>query len=70
MTPLERAAEVLGPLARPGEPLGPHTTYKVGGPAALFVEVSDDDVLAAVAVAVAETQVPVLVVGNGSNLLV
>ncbi|MFP5321656.1 MAG: UDP-N-acetylmuramate dehydrogenase, partial [Acidimicrobiia bacterium] len=42
----------------------------VGGPAALFVEVSDDDVLAAVAVAVAETQVPVLVVGNGSNLLV
>jgi UDP-N-acetylmuramate dehydrogenase len=68
--PLVRAAELLGPVARAGEPLGPYTTYKVGGPAALFVEVTDDDVLAAVAVAVADTGVPVLVVGNGSNLLV
>jgi len=67
---VDRAAELLGSLARRDEPIGPHTTYRVGGPAALFVDVADDGVLAAVAAAVAETDLPVLVVGNGSNLLV
>jgi len=70
VTPLERAAELLGDLARRDHPLGPHTTYRVGGPSALFVEVTGDEVLRAVADAVGETGVPVLVVGNGSNLLV
>jgi UDP-N-acetylmuramate dehydrogenase len=68
--PLEQARELLGPLAAVEVPLGPFTTYKVGGPAALFVEVTDDDVLAAVAGATIATGLPVLVVGNGSNLLV
>lgn len=68
--PLEQARELLGPLAEEAVPLGPFTTYKVGGPAALFVEVTDDDVLAAVAAATIATGLPVLVVGNGSNLLV
>jgi UDP-N-acetylmuramate dehydrogenase len=68
--PLSVAQDVLGPLAEPMVPVGPFTTYKVGGPAALFVEVADDDVLAAVGAAVAASGVPVLVVGNGSNLLV
>jgi UDP-N-acetylmuramate dehydrogenase len=68
--PLATAGEVLGELARPMVPLGPFTTYKVGGPAALFVEVTDDDVLAAVGAAVAASGVAVLVVGNGSNMLV
>lgn len=68
--PLAAAREVLGDLAQPMVPLGPFTTYKVGGPAALFVEVTDDDVLAAVAAAVAASGVAVLVVGNGSNMLV
>jgi UDP-N-acetylmuramate dehydrogenase len=68
--PLTAAREALGDLARPMVPLGPFTTYKVGGPAALFVEVSDDAELAAVAGAVQATGIAVLVVGNGSNLLV
>ncbi|HSP04105.1 MAG TPA: UDP-N-acetylmuramate dehydrogenase [Acidimicrobiales bacterium] len=68
--PLTIAGEVLGDLAQPMVPLGPFTTYKVGGPAALFVEVTDDDVLAAVGAAVAASGVAVLVVGNGSNMLV
>jgi UDP-N-acetylmuramate dehydrogenase len=68
--PLEQARELLGPLAEEAVPLGPFTTYKVGGPAALFVEATDDDVLAAVAAATIATGLPVLVVGNGSNLLV
>jgi UDP-N-acetylmuramate dehydrogenase len=68
--PLTIAGEALGDLAQPMVPLGPFTTYKVGGPAALFVEVADDDVLAAVGAAVADSGVAVLVVGNGSNMLV
>ena len=67
---VEAAARLLGDRARRDEPLGPLTTYRVGGPAALFVTVEDDDDLALVARAVGATGVPVLVVGRGSNLLV
>jgi UDP-N-acetylmuramate dehydrogenase len=66
----QRAAEVLGDLARRDEPIGPHTTYRVGGAAALFVEVTSDADLAQVAEAVAAGGVEVLVVGKGSNMLV
>lgn len=71
---VEAAATVLGPLARRGAPLGPLTTYRVGGAAALLVEVPDDAALARVAEAVAAGRsaggLPTLVVGRGSNLLV
>ncbi|MEZ5140341.1 MAG: FAD-binding protein, partial [Acidimicrobiales bacterium] len=60
----------LGVLVRRDVPIGPLTTYGVGGPAALLAEVPDAEQLAAVAAAVAATPVPVLVVGLGSNLLV
>jgi len=46
------------------------TTYRVGGPAALFVDVRSIDELIAVAQARVETGVPVLVIGRGSNMLV
>ncbi len=67
---LEAAAAALGPLAVRDAPLGPRTTYRVGGPAALLVELADDDAVAAVAAAVSSTGVDVVVVGKGSNLLV
>ena len=67
---VEAAAQILGPRARRDAPLGPLTTYRVGGPAALFVEAHGDDDLAAVSEAVRRTGLPVLVVGRGSNLLV
>lgn len=67
---LRPIAERLGPLARAGAPVGPLTTYGVGGPAALLATVEDDQDLAAVAAAVAGRPVPILVVGLGSNLLV
>jgi UDP-N-acetylmuramate dehydrogenase len=46
------------------------TTFRVGGPAALYVEAEDDADLAAAGLAVRETGVPFLVLGKGSNLLV
>jgi UDP-N-acetylmuramate dehydrogenase len=64
------AAAALGPRVERDRSLGPLTTYKVGGPAALFVVVATDADLAAVAEVVAATGVPTLVVGKGSNLLV
>jgi UDP-N-acetylmuramate dehydrogenase len=67
---LAAAAAALGPLVARDVPLGPRTTYRVGGRAALLVELADDDAVAQVASAVAATGVDVVVVGKGSNLLV
>ncbi len=57
-------------LLREQVPLGPLTTYRVGGPAARFVLVEGEDDLRRVAAAVGRSGVEVLVVGKGSNLLV
>lgn len=67
---LRHAASDLGPLARIDEPLGPLTTYRVGGSAAVFVNPVSLDDLRQVAAAVARYDLPVLIVGRGSNLLV
>jgi UDP-N-acetylmuramate dehydrogenase len=67
---VDAAAKLLGDLARHDEPIGPRTTYRVGGRAALFVEPQDLAELALVGKVVEETGIPVLVVGKGSNLLV
>ena len=61
---------VLGSAVERDVPLGPMTTYRVGGTAALFVRVSDRLMLPAVAEAARASGLPVLVVGRGSNLLV
>lgn len=50
--------------------LAPHTTYKLGGPAAVFASPRTLDDLREVAATLLETGLPVLVVGRGSNLLV
>lgn len=67
---VEQASRALGPLARRDVPIGPLTTYRVGGAAALFVEADTAGDLCAVAAAVGQSGLPVLVVGKGSNLLV
>ena len=67
---VDRAAAMLGELARRDLPLGPLTTYRVGGAAALGVEASSIGDLRRVAEAAAASGLPILVVGKGSNLLV
>ena len=67
---VEAAAARLGARAQRDVPIGPMTTYRVGGPAALFVELATEEDVVAVRDAVVATHVPVLVIGNGSNLLV
>lgn len=53
-----------------GVGVGRHTTYKLGGPARYFAEVADRSALDRVAAAWRETNLPVLVLGWGSNLVV
>lgn len=60
----------LGPTARRHAPLGASTTYRVGGTAAIRVEIDSIDCLHRVAEVLYETAVPVLVLGRGSNTLV
>ena len=67
---LEKAAELLGPLAEADRPMGELTTYRVGGPAALFSEPGTVADLQRVSSAVATTEIAVVVLGKGSNLLV
>ena len=70
MSSLEEVAARLGPLVRADVPLGPLTTYGVGGAAALLATVPGPDDLTLVAEAVVASGIDVLVVGLGSNLLV
>jgi UDP-N-acetylmuramate dehydrogenase len=67
---LEVAASLLSGVARSDEPIGPKTTYRVGGRAALFAEIDSEHALARVCDAVAHSGIAVLVLGRGSNLLV
>jgi UDP-N-acetylmuramate dehydrogenase len=71
---LDRAAAILGSKI-PGRvkrnlSLAPLTTFRLGGPASIYMEPEADADLAAAAEAVAETGIPYLVIGKGSNLLV
>lgn len=70
----DEAAAELGSAVRGtvlvDEPLGLRTTYRVGGNAAIFVDASDVDDVAATARVAAEYEVPLIVVGRGSNMLV
>ena len=63
-------AERLGRRVERDRPLGPLTTYGVGGPAALFVEIDGPADVEAVQAALVGSTVPVWVIGRGSNLLV
>ena len=69
---LRGLAEALGARATLMKPLGPLTTYGVGGPAALFVEVDAPEDLEAIRPVLAEgaASLPFFVIGRGSNLLV
>ena len=51
------------------EPMKKHTTFRVGGPAEMFVSPSLDEISEIMAAA-GEFGIPVTIIGNGSNLLV
>lgn len=74
--PVAPSPELLAALARAGatprlgEPLGRHTSFRIGGPADVFIEVASVPELVGVMRTCAEHTVPVFFLGGGTNLLV
>ncbi|HQV57344.1 MAG TPA: UDP-N-acetylmuramate dehydrogenase [Ilumatobacteraceae bacterium] len=60
----------LGDLARPDVPLADYTTYRLGGPAAIFAIPTGIGALGLIAEVSRRYGLPVLVLGRGSNMLV
>ncbi len=52
------------------EPMCNHTSFKIGGPADLFVNISETEELKKIIVKLGELKIPYFVIGKGSNLLV
>lgn len=52
------------------EPMKEHTTFRVGGPADFFIQPKDAEELKDAIGILEKYEVPVMVIGNGSNLLV
>lgn len=71
---LDRAQRILraaaGDRVRARFPMALMTSFRIGGPAALFLEAETYGDLGAIAEAVTATGVPWFVIGKGSNLLV
>jgi UDP-N-acetylmuramate dehydrogenase len=68
---LERVASALaGPRLKRNEPLGPYTTFKIGGPADLFFEADTADALATAILTARDAEVPYFVLGLGANVLI
>ncbi len=67
---LSRLAENLGCACSCQEPMSRHTTFRIGGPADLFVFVKNRNVLQKLVRQANLLEVPYLVMGNGSNMLV
>jgi UDP-N-acetylmuramate dehydrogenase len=65
-----RLDALSGVSAQADEPLARHTTFRIGGPADLFVEVAEEASVPFVVEACREAGLPLLVMGLGSNLLV
>ena len=52
------------------EPLGPYTTFRIGGPADLFYDATSADDLANAVTSARESGIPFFVLGLGANILV
>lgn len=66
---LALAKNVRGEIRR-DEEMARYTTFRVGGPADLFIMPYDEDDLAVILALLREAEIPVCIIGNGSNILV
>ena len=67
---LKSGAEALGFRCTLDEPMREHTSFLIGGPADLFIEVADVNKMPQLLALLKECDVPFTVVGRGTNLLV
>ncbi len=64
------AAASLRVQVRTDEPLAKHTTFRIGGPADLYVTATTTDQLEKLATLAVERSIPLTILGSGSNVLV
>lgn len=57
-------------IFKENEPMSAHTTFKIGGPADIFVQPANENALAKIVSFCNEKEIPFHILGNGSNLLV
>lgn len=68
---LKQLTELVGEeRVKTAEPMSSHTTFRIGGPADYFAEPDTAEALAGLIKLCRKEQVPYMIVGNGSNLLV
>lgn len=67
---LKSLAQSLSADVSENEPMSKHTTFKIGGPADLFIVPHSEETLAKICGFCKEYDIPNLAVGKGSNLLV
>jgi len=72
--PLRHAERILraacGDRVRADFALASLTTFRIGGPASLYLEPGSEDDLVVASAAIRETGIPVVVLGKGSNVLI
>ena len=66
---IARQLQQYGCLVSLDEPMSAHTSFRIGGPADVFVSATAEQMKKAICFC-RENDVPMLVIGNGSNLLV
>ena len=52
------------------EPMNKHTSFRVGGPAKVFLTIHSEEILSKILVTLKDKKIPYFILGNGSNLLV
>ncbi len=67
---VEALRQAFGDRVRPGEPLAPLTTFKLGGPADVLITLNRADDLKRAVMLARDEGVPVTIIGGGSNLLI
>jgi UDP-N-acetylmuramate dehydrogenase len=63
-------AAALGPAVRFDEPLRRHTSFRIGGPADVWIEVAEVEQIRTAQLLAAEHGLPFLLLGGGTNVLV
>ena len=66
----EITAKIADENISTGVPLSRFSTYRVGGPAALLIKVEDTSVFSTLVKALKKFHLPILLIGNGSNVLI
>ena len=60
----------IAPELKENEPMSRHTSFRIGGPADMFVSVKSKEELIGLITTARETSTPFMIMGNGSNMLV